>query len=473
MPADEVDLLATDRGSITAPAGCGKTHLIAQALTHHAAPKPILILTHTNAGVVALRARLDRAGVPPRAYRLSTIDGWAMRLISMFPLRSGHDPTILNLENTKSDYPTIRVAAANLLKAGHISDVLAASFSRLVVDEYQDCNMAQHAMIWFAAQVLPTAVLGDHMQAIFTFGGKMPDWETEVCVRFPVVGELTTPWRWRNAGTEIFGRWLLDARQRLIRGEPIDLQKAPDHVSWIHLDGTTDHERRLAACRTRPPVAGGGVLIIGDSKNPPGQRDFAGQTPGAVTVESVDLRDLVDFARGLDLKSAEILDHVVNFAGSVMTNVGATDFLRRVRSLQRGTARNAATEAESAALAFAAEPTLRGAVDVLVEIGKQGGVRSHRPGVLQACIKTLRSCDGADRATLYEAAVRVREQNRLLGRPMPKRAVGSTLLLKGLESEVAVILNATDLDAKNLYVAMTRGSHALVICSPTPILQRW
>jgi DNA helicase-2/ATP-dependent DNA helicase PcrA len=46
------------------------------------------------------------------------------------------------------------------------------------------------------------------------------------------------------------------------------------------------------------------------------------------------------------------------------------------------------------------------------------------------------------------------------------------LLLKGLEAEVAVILNAADLDAKNLYVAMTRGSHALVICSPTATLRR-
>ncbi|MDP1735987.1 MAG: UvrD-helicase domain-containing protein [Caulobacter sp.] len=471
MAETEVDLLAIDRGSVTAPAGCGKTHLIAQALVRHDGPKPILILTHTNAGVVALRGRLDRAGVPSRAYRLSTIDGWAMRLISMFPERSGHDPAILNLE-AKTDYPSIRTAAAQLLKAGHVNDVLAASFSRLIVDEYQDCNFVQHAIVWFAAKVLPTAVLGDPMQAIFTFGGKMPDWDQEVCVRFPIAGALTTPWRWRNAGTEDFGAWLLDARQRLLRGDPVDLRAAPPHVTWVHLDGTEDHQRRLGAGRTPSPTAQGSVLIIGDSTKPQGQRDFAGQTPGAITVESVDLKDLVTFAKGLDLASADVLAHVVNFAGSVMTNVGSNAFLQRVKSLQGGTARNPATDAETTALAFAAAPSLRGAVDLLVEIGKQGGVRSHRPGVLQACIKTLRSCDGADAATLYEAAVKVREQNRLLGRPLPKRAVGSTLLLKGLEAEVAVILNAADLDAKNLYVAMTRGSHALVICSPTAVLQR-
>jgi DNA helicase-2/ATP-dependent DNA helicase PcrA len=472
MAEPEIDLLGIERGSVTAPAGCGKTHLIAEALVRHDKPKPILILTHTNAGVVALRGRLDRLGVPSRAYRLSTIDGWAMRLISMFPMRSGHDAAILNLEKPRDDYPAIRVAAANLLRSGHVSDVLAASFSRLIVDEYQDCNMVQHAMVWFAAQVLPTTVLGDEMQAIFTFGGKMPEWEKEVCVRFPVAGELATPWRWRNAGTEVLGHWLLDARTRLKTGQPIDLQKAPHHVSWVHLDGKEDHERRLTAGRIKPPVAQGGVLIIGDSVSPRSQRDFAGQTPGAVTVESVDLKDLVDFARDLDLTSANVLGHVVNFAGSVMTNVGAPNFMQRVVSLQRGTARNAATDAENAALKFVAAPSLAGVVEVLVEIGKQGGVRTHRPHVLQACIKTLNSCAGTEGAALYEAAVRVREQNRLLGRPLPKRAVGSTLLLKGLESEVAVILNAADLDAKNLYVAMTRGSHSLVICSPTPILQR-
>lgn len=64
----------------------------------------------------------------------------------------------------------------------------------------------------------------------------------------------------------------------------------------------------------------------------------------------------------------------------------------------------------------------------------------------------------------------MREQNRLIGRPLPKRAVGSTLLLKGLEAEGAVILNAGALDARNLYVAMTRGSKALTVCSQSPVL---
>ena len=127
---DQIDLLTIQRGTITAPAGCGKTHLIADALTRHDNAKPIMILTHTNAGVVALRGRLDRLSVPPKAYRVVTIDGWAMRLISMFPQRSGHDPALLNLVHPATDYPNIRVAAAKLLKTGHINDVLRANYDQ-------------------------------------------------------------------------------------------------------------------------------------------------------------------------------------------------------------------------------------------------------------------------------------------------------------------------------------------------------
>ena len=471
MPDNDIDLLAINRGTVTAPAGCGKTHLIAEALTRHGGGKPVLVLTHTNAGVVALRGRLDRAGVPARAYRLSTIDGWAMRLISMFPARSAHNADLLQLAQPRTDYPNIRVAAAKLLQAGHVNDILAASYARLIVDEYQDCSIRQHTVAAYAAETLPSCVLGDPMQAIFGFGGDdLAKWDDDVLAYFPLAGELDTPWRWINAGAEPLGRWLLDVRGKLLRGEPIDLRTAPDGVSWVELDGTEDHQRRLRAARVRPTDGQGCVLIIGDSTNPDGQRQFASQTPGAITVEAVDLRDLVAFARAFDLDAPDALERLANFAQSVMRNVGAADLVRRVQSLIRGTARNPPTDVEAIALAFARAPSHRAAVDLLVEINKEAGVSAHRPAVLRACIKALQLCGGTDGLSFHDAAVRMREQNRLVGRPLPRRAVGSTLLLKGLEAEVAVILNAGALDARNLYVAMTRGSKALTVCAPSPIL---
>jgi superfamily I DNA/RNA helicase len=195
-----IDLLAIERGTVTAPAGCGKTHLIAEALTRHSSPKPILVLTHTNSGVAALRARLDKMGVAPRQYRLSTIDGWALRLLGAFPKRSEIESSLLTLANPKTDYPAVRQAAARLMKAGHVQDIIRSSYGRLIVDEYQDCSLVQHALVYYATPALPTSVLGDPMQAIFGWpGNELADWEEHVLVHFPLAGELMTPWRWRNA----------------------------------------------------------------------------------------------------------------------------------------------------------------------------------------------------------------------------------------------------------------------------------
>ncbi|WP_336801386.1 UvrD-helicase domain-containing protein [Kaistia sp. MMO-174] len=471
MSDSEIDLLAITRGSITAPAGCGKTHLIAQALRRHDNVKPVLVLTHTNAGVAALRVRLDKARVPPGRYRLSTLDGWALRLLSAFPKRSGIDPTLLALAKPKTDYPAIRKAAAILMRDGHINDILKSSFARLIIDEYQDCGTLQHAMAAFTSLVLPTVVLGDPMQAIFGWAGDVPDWEGQVCDRFPTAGELTTPWRWENAGTKSLGLWLLDVRKRLKNGEPVDLKCAPPEVTWVSLDGKADRERQLRAGMTKA-VDGGEVLIIGDARSPPSQRRYASQLPGAVTVESVELGDLVEFAGGLDFAGRDALAKIATFAASVMTNVGSADLIKRVEILERGRGRKDPSDVERAALRFQQDRSPAAVVDLLVEISKEPGVRTHRPTVLRACIRALQSCEGSDlRASFYQGVIQAREQNRLIGRPLPKRAVGSTLLLKGLEAEVAVLLDTTGLDARNLYVAMTRGSKRLIICSSDNMLR--
>lgn len=82
----------------------------------------------------------------------------------------------------------------------------------------------------------------------------------------------------------------------------------------------------------------------------------------------------------------------------------------------------------------------------------------------------MNGCESVD--DFYDLAVRSREQARVLGRSVPKRAVGSTLLLKGLEADVAVVIDADQMDARNLYVAMTRGARRLVVCSQSHIIHR-
>lgn len=467
----EIDLLAIDCGSVSAPAGCGKTHLIASALLQHEDAKPILILTHTNAGVAALRARLNHMGVSQRAFRITTIDGWAMRFIGTFPLRSGHADGTLELTNPRNDYPAIRQGTLNILAGDHLRDVLQATYARLFVDEYQDCIVEQHTMISKIAEVLPTCVLGDPMQAIFGWGTNvLVDWQADVQARFPAAGELDTPWRWQNAGTEAFGRWLLNVRTALQNGQPIDLRAAPPEVEVISVTGDDDIQKQTQAANARSPIEGGSVLIVCDARRPPRHREVAGRARGAVVVENADLTDFIRFAETFDMRAATATNELIDFAGGTMTGVGATQMKQRLGVLMSGRERTPPTDAEAAALAFARAPSPEAAVALLVEINRQAGVFPLRPALVRSAIQAFNGCIDID--DFHEMAVRAREQSRVKGRSLPRRAVGSTLLLKGLEADVAVVIDTDLLNARDLYVAMTRGSRKLVICTTDPVLVR-
>lgn len=97
------------------------------------------------------------------------------------------------------------------------------------------------------------------------------------------------------------------------------------------------------------------------------------------------------------------------------------------------------------------------------------GIRVYRPAFLQVLKGALRAASQSE-LKFKEAVVRARERIRHLGRPVARRAVGSTLLLGGLEANVAVVLNPAAMDARHLYVALTIGAKRLVVCSATPTL---
>ncbi len=209
---------------------------------------------------------------------------------------------------------------------------------------------------------------------------------------------------------------------------------------------------------------------MGNSRSPDQQKKFASETPGAVTVEAVDLRDLITFSQRLDLNAGDAISVIAAFAETMMTNVGAVDLTNRVGVLLRGTARKEPSDVESSAISFHHDRSFRRALDLLIEINREGGVRIFRPALLRAARRALELCCGTENLTFPEAAIRIREQNRVLGRTLPKRAVGSTLLLKGLEAEVVVILDGDEMNARNLYVAITRGSKKMLMCSRNKVL---
>lgn len=466
----EIDILTSQSGSVVAPAGCGKTQLIADSLRAMESGRPALVLTHTNAGRAALEQRLRRAKVPATAFRVATLDSWAIRLGQRFPARTGLTSKVLRVERASSDYPAIRKATVKLLQSKHLDAPLRATYSRVLVDEYQDCDLDQHALVVALSRVLPITVLGDPLQAIFDFSGPTVKWKTDVLPVFPSLGRLAKPWRWHNAKAPDLGAWLLNVRESLIKRVPIDLANAPEDVVWVQLSRNEPeaHVQRMKAAQFKAPGAKGSVVIIVDSANKRAQLDTAIRTPGALMVEALELKDFIEFARGFDPAHSASLDQLVGFASEMMTGLSAAQLLKRVASHSTKRSKTEATPIETAALAFSNKHDFSSAARTLNDFRAAADVRIFRPEVFRLCVNALESAHRG--GTFLEEAIWARERNRHLPRSVPRRAVGSTLLLKGLEADVAVVLDPHKLNRRHLYVAMTRGSKKLVICSPTALL---
>ncbi|MFV9088251.1 UvrD-helicase domain-containing protein [Proteus mirabilis] len=272
-----------DVGSIVAPAGCGKTQLITDTLVIKP-NKPYLVLTHTTAGVAALKLRLKKLSVPTKNFFVTTIDGWALKLAKNFPVSC---PIQTSPENPKAFYPELRRSVLALLQNGNVNDILRASYSRLLVDEYQDCNLVQHQVVTELSSLIPTTVFGDPMQCIFNFAGRMPDWNTEVQARFPQIHELTVPWRWNNAGSHGLGQWVLDCRNILIQGNKIDLSTCPGYVHHKPLSGvaSTDLQAQQAAqYDIFNRAQNESLLVIGDSINARSRHKYAQSCSGLINL---------------------------------------------------------------------------------------------------------------------------------------------------------------------------------------------
>lgn len=466
----DLDILDIPAGSIRAPAGFGKTQLIAETLRRFTGSKPILILTHTNAGVAALRARLEKFKIPSECFRVYTLDSWAIRTLSYFPFRSAFPSS--ELRSKAISYPAVRAKILKLLTERHIDEVISSTYSRLLVDEYQDCQEIQHDMVKHIASLLPTCVFGDPLQAIFGFGSNtVVPWQ-KVEADFPALQELTTPWRWRNSGNEELGRWLYKVRVDLMAGRDIDLSAAPHSVSWIQLKGDGEEIRKaqLSACNLRADSESDNVLVIGDSRSPESRNKLASQIPGASVVERVDFSDLLDFGSAFNPNAPYALDVLIRWRLKCLTGLNEDAFRSRVNSLAKNTQRRPGSALELSALSFEQSRTFRDALSFLQTPDDSKEERFFRPELHRAIIRVLQMKVENEDIELLECASRIRESGRAQGRLLSKCAVGSTLLVKGLESEVAVILDADQMDRRNLYVALTRASKKVVICSRSRIL---
>lgn len=460
--------LDTQRGAIVAPAGCGKTHLITEVLSVRNT-KPILVLTHTTAGVSALKKRLRKLSIPASHYVVTTIDGWALRLANNFPTTC---PVHSSPETPRAFYPEIRQAIFRLLNSGYINDILQASYSRLLVDEYQDCDVNQHNLIASLSEVLPTVIFGDPMQCIFNFAGPMPNWDNGVLQHFPLIDELDTPWRWNNAGSPELGEWLLAARESLQQRTKVDLRTCPAHITLHPLTGIaqTDLLSQRNAQHTilnRYPTDS--LLVIGSSINERSRHSYAQGISRIEVVEPVQLASVTNAASQFDDNTGVALSNtILQVSSTMMTNVELAKTSTRVESILNGRNRTAVTNSEQALCNVAINSSRVNILEALQQLELKTGTNVYRKGAYNALKDSLSLAITSPNLSIFEAASSIRERLRQQGdKRIPNRAIGSTLLLKGLEADHCMILDAQaqGMNANHLYVALSRGAKTITVFS--------
>lgn len=461
----------TTKGYVIAPAGYGKTHLIAMAVK--AASKKQLILTHTFAGVNSIKAKMTALGVPSSKYQIDTIASWSLRLCLAYPKTSGW-----KVEHpTSKQWNKLYECCSGLLGKQFVRRVVAATYAGFYVDEYQDCSDLQHGLVCAFAEFMPCRILGDPMQAIFDFDGddgKPVDWTISVYPTFTCLGQLDTPWRWKTTGDPNLGAWLKKARETLEQGQKIDLSNGlPACVKRAHTTPEFLESKQYFSLMDLLGNHDSVIALHGGDQQSKNKTHLLARTMGGKfsSIEEVEGKDLHSFIKKLVAAKTTQQGFLLalDFSKKCFTGVG--------KALTAGTRKGEVAKQSKATkyplVLHAANAYLNGPSSAhlrafILALKANPETSAYRRDLLYRFLNVLKiHIDGVG-VNLTEAANKYQSDMRHTGRPISHRKlIGTTLLVKGLEYDHVVILDADALDAKDLYVAMTRGSKSLTIIGST------
>lgn len=441
------------RQAVVAPAGHGKTELIARVA---ALGERTLILTHTHAGVHAIRSRLKRHSVPNHVVSVDTIASWAVRYVLAFPRHANQPP--LN-PRTPEEWNALYRGAATMLRSPIVKQVIQASYDRILIDEYQDCEQLQHTIALELSCIVPTVIFGDPMQGIFEFVPSRIGWSQSVASSFVQAYELREPHRWNNSNPAL-GAWIAETRQKLLHGQAIDLREGP--LTYIQSNDAFDMRLFFESMNERVGTTAA-IYCWRNTCN-----DLAKLTRGAYqSIEEIAAQRLSDFAiawdaaqlnpagRGAALKA--LLDDVITHSAHTEAALGVALPAAWHRLCQSGLAKDA--------------------LDVIRLERAQASARTFRGELLGDARRAISDVAEGRHQSMVAACEAVRHRLSIVGRAPVLRTISTPLLLKGLEFDHVLIPDANHYvrqrcaQAKLFYVAISRAKHSLTISSRSPILQ--
>lgn len=511
MTYDELlDLfLSKSKSLLISPAGYGKTYTIVECVKK--APDKSLVLTHTHAGIAAIKKKLLSADVPKYKYQVETITSYAQKYVKSFYI--GEIPPI----NEANYWQFVLGKAEQIFKISHIKKIIKASYKNIFIDEYQDCTISQHKMILALADILPTHILGDPLQGIMDFDEKLVDFSIDLN-DFEVVPELETPHRWYQTGNNRqLGDFIKEVRAKLMSNEPqcIHLDEIPkDIATFVKTNDElydkafiTNLQNYYKRCLTKlinnpnhNPLFDSLLILVPEYHMRDRQRgnitdrirlknqiDFNHQLE---LLEAIDNKDFYNLAKDIDTLISSIhnarlpvkkikekvLDKLFNKTVSCSRDNGLSGWFRSNPSKQDDSIikkQNLEAKQNSEILrklvfCFIEIPSSKSLYCLLKFLKDNLKLKSKRISLLRSVLDCL---SAENTASVYEAMINQRNRIRRLGRKVEGKCLGTTPLTKGLEFDTVAILDAHNFTSpKDLYVALTRASKKLIIFSKSSIL---
>lgn len=448
--------------SVELPAGTGKTQTIGNLVKAYAdESKRALVLTHTHAGVDVLKRRLKKLGVPSRCVSIRTLDSWCFDIIRSFPILANIE---VGEQPDWSYHKEYHTAGSVAVAENAIVKMLKVSYDLIVVDEYQDCQTHQHELVKAVSKSVDTCVFGDRMQGLFFWSGTSVIWERDVEPWFTPVALSIYPWRWHGHNIDL-GHWLIDTRQRLLKGSAIDLGTAPISV--------VPSNELASACFSQPRHPS---TVVAISLYPRSAALLALRLGGAYTmIEEIEGKHLKAFAQLIDDgTNSEISSGVREYAVSCAFGVAGLLPSTATRMLSAGQpldgARFPGADSICAKLnRLQSDSSAENILDALVEIAASEGVRLYRREAWFGVLEALRMVAVSSDLSMLDAVTAVRQRISHVGRRPESRIVGRPLLIKGLEFDHAVISDPDSYNAHELYVALSRGSKSVTVASDNTI----